>query len=195
MFGASRPVRATRQSLSDGSYASSFGQYDPLKRSSVRNYGQNLLNNSVLSGQIPRSRNAEYMANNPRAAGFAQMANTGVMPSLVLSDEAMKLREAMAPGLKPYGSLNIRELTNTLNPLASNYSNNSFNPATSASGVNLQARKPPLENYGKLKDGINYMTTGFNQGYAGTQSMNQEIKNNPFGTLLSEQQNKRINNL
>lgn len=184
MFGASRPVRATRQSLRDGSYSSSRGQYDPLSRSSVRNYARNEMRNN-------RDRYPTFgRSNDPYQSNMARMARTGVLPDLVMTDEIMNFKlKDLGRDLNPYGTTNIRELANTLNPLAANYSNKgssqNFDPATSASGVTLQARQPALENFGsnKLKPGINYMTTGFNQGYAGTQSMNQELKNNPFVSI------------
>jgi len=84
-YRPNRPVRATRQSLRDGSYVASRRSFNPLDKNEVRSYGQYNLNKMTKSGTLSRNPNvrARQLQQNPQARGILNMATTGNYPSFV----------------------------------------------------------------------------------------------------------------
>jgi len=174
-YNPNRPVRATRQSLRDGSYVNSRRSFNPLDKNEVRAYGQYNLNKMTKSGTLSRNPNvrARQLQQNPQARGILNMATTGNYPSFALSDEQLPENQKAfmnRPGSQ-YLRSNVRPLVNTLNPGAADYT---------------ESNKQRYNQYGfpeGLKPGVNYLTNRTTQGYGGTQNTNRTMTNQPFGRL------------
>lgn len=174
-YRPNRPVRATRQSLRDGSYVSSRRTFNPLDKNEVRAYGQYNLNEMANSGRLSRNPNvrAGQLQQDPQARGILNMATTGNYPSFALSDEQMPENQKAFMNLpgSQYLRSNVRPLVNTLNPGAADYT---------------ERNKQRYNQFGfpqGLKPGVNYFTNRTTQGYGGTQNINRTLGNQPFGRL------------